>query len=220
MLNKVISALRWSSRFLLEPFSVVWSDVRFAVLAQMIRCFGHVVGTVSEWHEAAAAKMENDRNSFHVASVIVILAYQVTHSIRASRCVLSVVSCMIIVLPSTLQCGHGWSLSGYNPIRDWFCMTMFVAKIGASLMWSLKSLMRFHYQLVESHKLVVAARPQLLWLAPTNPWHSVDFQLVALPDISLCRRVGKESFLDLQSNSANCETSTLHSNIRDSLIAK
>lgn len=84
----------------------------------MIRCFGHVVGAVCEWHETAATEMENDWNSFHVARAIMILAYQVTHNIKASRCVFSVVSCMIIVLPSTLQCGHGWSLSGYNPIRD------------------------------------------------------------------------------------------------------
>lgn len=201
MLNKVISALRWSSRFLLEPFSVVRADVRFAVLAQMIGCFGHVVGAISKRHKTAATEKEWNLN--HVASAIMILAYQVTHNIRASRCVFSVVSCMIIVFPSTLQCGHGWSLIGKSPSRDWFCMTMFVAKIWASLTTSLKSLMRFHYQLVESHKLAVAVRPQLLWQAPTIPWRFVDsFRLAVLPGRFLCRQAGKESFLDLQSKRA------------------
>lgn len=49
--------------------------------------------------------------------------YQITHRIRANKCVLRVVAKLIVVLVSRKQLGQGVNLMGYNPMRDWFCKT-------------------------------------------------------------------------------------------------
>lgn len=53
--------------------------------------------------------------------------YHIAHKIAANMWVRKVFSCLIVVVLSWWQFGHGWSFTGNNPTLDWFRRT-FVTK--------------------------------------------------------------------------------------------
>lgn len=55
--------------------------------------------------------------------------HHIRHNTSANKWVRIVASLLMVVLHSLWQCGHGWSVTGYKPIRDWSCKIGFITGI-------------------------------------------------------------------------------------------